>query len=226
MENVTDPNAPTSNPPILDPATADTINGIFGFGISMMICSGSSCFLTGVSGCLHQRDPAGGMYGGSGGTDCAIAEATSPSKGASSTGNIVDCAEADAPSPSKGADRTGKIVDRAVADALSPPKLEANTGKIVDCADADALTPPRDDDNTGKIVDCADADALIPPSDEDAEASFVIVAEALALSPPSDEAPVAFNGNGEPSKPTVASFSWDVFSVNLLNAIGELTCES
>ena len=110
--------------------------------------------------------------------------------------------------------------------ASSPPKLADSLGNISDCAVARPSNPPNDEDNTGKIVDCADADALIPPSDDDPDASFVIVAEALALSPPSDDAPVACIGNGEPSKPTVASSSSDVFSVNLLYAIGELTCES
>jgi hypothetical protein len=110
--------------------------------------------------------------------------------------------------------------------ASRPPKLEDSIGNISDCAVAVASNPPNDEDNTGKIVDCADADALIPPSEDDADASFVIVAEAVALVPPSDDAPVAFIGNGEPSKPTVASSSSDVSSVNLLNAIGELTCES
>ncbi len=56
----------------------------------------SSCFLTGEAGCFHQREPAGGIYGGSGATDCAVAEATSPSNGASSTGKMVADAESEA----------------------------------------------------------------------------------------------------------------------------------
>ena len=113
MENVSEPNAPTSNPPSLDPATADTNTGRLGFGISTTICSGSSCFLTGVAGCLHQRDPEGGITGGSGGITVAVAEATSPSNGASNTGKIIADAEAVADNPPNDADNTGNRVDDA-----------------------------------------------------------------------------------------------------------------
>ena len=79
----------------------------------MTICSGSSCFLTGVAGCLHQRDLEGGMTGGSGGADCAIAEATRPSNGASSTGKMIADAEAVADNPPNDEDNTGNRVDDA-----------------------------------------------------------------------------------------------------------------
>ena len=88
------------------------------------------------------------------------------------------------------------------------------------------LVPPSDDAPEATCVTVDDDVALVPPSDDAPVANRLTVADAVALVPPSDDAPVAFIGNGEPSKPTVASSSWDVFSVNLLNAIGELTCES
>jgi hypothetical protein len=53
------------------------------------------------------------MYGGSGVTDCAVAEATSPSKGASNTGKMIADAEAVADNPPNDADNTGNRVDDA-----------------------------------------------------------------------------------------------------------------
>ena len=67
-----------------------------------------------MAGCLHQRDPEGGITGGSGGITVAVAEATSPSNGASSTGKMIADAEAVADNPPNDAANTaGFIGDNA-----------------------------------------------------------------------------------------------------------------
>ncbi len=69
--------------------------------------------MTGAAGCFHQRDPEGGISGGSGGLIVAVADATIPSKGASNTGKMVADAEAVASSPPNDEDNTGNSVDDA-----------------------------------------------------------------------------------------------------------------
>jgi hypothetical protein len=71
---------------------------------------------------------------------------------------------------------------------------------------------------TGFVV-CDVADAEAEPNEAEAEARFVICVVAVATTVPKLELPVAFIGNGEPSKPTVASFNALVFKVKRENAM-------
>ena len=80
-----------------------------------------------MAGCLHQRDPEGGITGGSGGITVAVAEATSAPNDADNTGKIVVRAEDVAENPPNDADATACTVTRAVADALTAPSEEDAT---------------------------------------------------------------------------------------------------
>lgn len=82
----------------------------------------------------------------------------------------------------------------------------------------EVIAPSSADAETGFII-CADAEANIPPNDVSAEAWFVICAEAAATTVPKVEVPVAFIGNGEPSKPTVTSSNALASNVKRENAI-------
>ncbi len=71
---------------------------------------------------------------------------------------------------------------------------------------------------TGFVV-CDVADAEAEPNVAEAEAKFVICAMAAATTVPKSELAVAFIGNGEPSKPTVASSNALVSNVKRENAM-------
>jgi hypothetical protein len=88
----------------------------------MTICSGGSCFVTGAAGCFHQRDPEGGMTGGSGGADCAEALASKPPRSAEAIAVFATFVVSEASSPPKLADATTSLETFVVAEASSPPR--------------------------------------------------------------------------------------------------------
>ena len=85
--------------------------------------------------------------------------------------------------------------------------------------DACELAAPSSVEAVTGFVVCDIADAEAEPNEADAEVRFVTCAVPAATTVPKLELAVAFIGNGEPSKPTVASSNALVFKVKRENAM-------